>query len=134
MKYNHMIITGTLIALVLFLHSSTVSAVSVGGKSFGGKIISIKSAQIQALEAAGFTCIVPGTTITMLPSNKLHPREYLIPSGVTNRGGFAPSIAQSILGLYGITKTTITCTSSSVPPVTKTVTLSVINYFGTSRK
>lgn len=99
---------------------------------FGGKIINMKAVEIQALESAGFNCVVPGQTITILPigSPSGTPTEYFIPFSTVSKTRNSIHTGQTILGKY-IGKTIITCILPK-PPLTHTVSLDTITIYGTS--
>jgi hypothetical protein len=124
-----------LIIFLVFVSTKIVFAAASYGKFFGGRITNIKATEILALESSGFICAVPGSTISILPigSSILTPSDYFIPSYITSKTGTIPSINQYILGRYS-TVATIPCTSTTTPPVTKTVSLYTIDLFGTSRQ
>ncbi len=116
--------------LTIFTFAYTADAL---GKSFGGKIIRDKSTKVEALEKAGYVCVVPGKTITIKWKNG-SIKEFFIPAGVRNVPGYALAVNQGILGLHVQARTPITCTLYSIPPVVEIVNLDTITYYGTSLK
>ena len=100
-------------------------------KPFGGRILNTTAVEIQTLEDTGWTCEVPGTSITIKPVRG--PASYAIPAGVVSKTNTTPEDGQSIKGLY-LGKTVITC-KMSCPPVecVTAVTLDTIKMFGTSK-
>jgi len=110
-------------------NTQTISRIT---KPFGGKIINDKAIEIQALESANFQCVVPGSSITIYPIGS-SPVSYIIPYGVVSKTGTTPSSGQWILGLYSLTKTSVTCIFQGVPPVTTTISLDTISLYGTSK-
>lgn len=122
-----------LIVFLVFVSVNAVFAVSSFGRFFGGRIKYEISLQIDVLESTGYVCVMPGTSLTIIPigSPLLTPIEYFIPSFVISKTGTIPTRDQLILGRYS-GKTMITCTRPK-PPDVKTVSLDTINLFGTSR-
>ena len=80
---------------------------------FGGRIISTTAVEIRTLENAGYTCEVPGETITIAPVGK-YPTSYLIPFGVESRSMRPLGNNRWILGSYKPITTPITCTSDDL--------------------
>ena len=130
------IIFGFLIIFLLPFTTKTVWALSnfLSQPQFGGRIINTTAIEIQELEMAGFQCVVPGSTISIAPlgSPVGTPTSYFIPFGTFSKTGYSPRVSQLIIGKYGW-KTTIPCTSATVPPIVTTVWLDTINLFGNSR-
>lgn len=128
----------TLLIVFGVLVFTKISLAAKLGVDFGGlKILKTKAVEIEVLERAGFTCAVPGTSVTILPEGKRgkSPTSYLIPASVKAVTKTTPTVGQKILGLFSKAKTTITCTKPCPPAVcTTTVQLSPIIYFGTSKK
>lgn len=112
--------------------TSTLSGSGWGG-FFGGRIINTKALEIETLEASGFICFVPGSTISIIPigSPPGTPINYFIPSFVTSKTGYGASTGALILGKYGGIMT-ISCTLPAEPPITTVVSLNIINLFGAS--
>ncbi len=107
-----------------------VYAAGLAEKLFGGKIIHTKATEIQSLEASGWTCVVPGTSIAIKPIKG--PVDYFIPLSTTSETKKKPATRKLIMGKYS-GKTTITCTRICPPAFcTTTVTLDTVTYFGTS--
>jgi hypothetical protein len=102
-----------------------------GGTSFGGKIYSAVSTEVQQQEAAGYICTVPGQTITVL-TTKNSMKSFFIPMSTVNRTGKTIMNGKYILGLYRPVGTVITCPHSSGVGGATTVELPTIYYFGTS--
>ncbi len=113
--------------------ASITSGSSKATFSFGGRILHNKAIEIQTLESTNYKCIVPGTSITILPVGK-SPTSFLIPAMIKSATNTKPASGQKILGLYSQTQTTITCIFQGKPPTTTTVQLTPITYFGTSKK
>jgi hypothetical protein len=127
-----------LIVFVLFAGAGTVSAASYFnfGKMFGGKIIYPKASEIQELEDFGYTCTIPGTTISIVPMGSpasTTATDFFIPSFVTSKSRTTPRSGQLIVGRYA-GKTTITCIQQidEVEDI-QTVILDTINLFATSK-
>ncbi len=116
--------------LTIFTFAYTADAL---GKSFGGKIIRDKSTKVEALEKAGYVCVVPGKTMTIKWKNGT-TKEFSIPAGIRNVPGYSIKANQQVLGLYTQARTPITCTLYSIPPVVEIVNLDTITYYGTSLK
>lgn len=110
------------------------SGSGITGGVFGGRVVNTKAIEIQMLEESGFQCMVPGTSITILPlgSPTGTPISYLIPIGVTSRTRNSIDTGQLILGKY-FGQVAITCVYPSLPPVITSVGLSTITLFGTSK-
>jgi|SRR3989344_7559571 len=105
---------------------------SLGGM-FGGRILLTKALPIQLLETVGYTCpTYGGTSLSIIPigSPVGTPTDYFIPSFVASKTRTTPSTGKLILGKYAGT-IIITCTYPD-PPNMQTVTLPIINLFGTS--
>ena len=117
-----------LILFAVFFNARTASAFF-----FGGRIIYPKAIEIEELEATGFVCFVPGSTISILPigSPAGTPVSYFIPSFVTSATRTIPTASQLILGNY-LGKITLPCVLPGDPPAATTVSLDTIIYFGTS--
>ncbi len=98
---------------------------------FGGKVLNTKAVEIEALEAASFECLVPGTSITIRPINKA-PTSYLIPTGIISKTKNAARVGQWILGTYNPTPAIITCTEVATG-ATEIVELTPITMYGTSK-
>lgn len=127
------------IAIVVFvvLLTTGVAFASFFGflKGFGGKIISAKATEIKTLENSGWSCAVPGSSITIRPARSSYPTSYIIPAGVESKTETTPTAGQAILGLYSPTKTTVTCTKECGPTeCVTTVTLDTLKMYGTSKK
>ena len=131
MKYVSAL-SAVIIGIMLTIFLAPTADASLLANPFGGKIIWKKALQIQVLEATGFVCIVFGKTIQILPTVKSFPKSYFIPTIIKNKTNVPISIGQSILGLYGV-KIPIVCTNAE-SGVTKTVNLSTVTLFGTSKK
>lgn len=99
---------------------------------FGGRIVDSKALQVRLLEAANFKCVVPGKTITTVPAGS-SPTEYFIPAWVRSKTNTSPTTGKQILGLYGQSKTTITCIFQGTPPATQTIQLPTVTMYGTSK-
>jgi hypothetical protein len=125
-----------IIVLVILVSIKITYAAFNISKGFGGKITQTKATEIQNAESAGYTCKVPGTSITIKPVGN-YPTTYVIPSSVKSKTNTTTRSNQWILGLYSQTKTTITCTKPCPPPpgneCIKTVSLNTISLFGTSK-
>ena len=122
-----------LIIFGLFFVAKTSFAFSFSLKMFGGEITDTRATEIENLEDEGWSCNVPGTSITI--KSITGPTTYLIPDGEEAKsGGDEREDGQRILGLYdGQEKTTITCTRPcGVSLCTTTVDLNTIKLFGTS--
>ena len=118
-------------SLVIFniAHASS----GAGKKAFGGIIIDEEAARLTELESTGYNCAVPGDTFDIKPVGKSSTGPYLVPPGVTARGGGTPAPGRWVLGLYNLTPTIVTCINDDpyIPPVT--VNLFPITIFGVSR-
>ncbi len=121
-----------LIVFLVFASAKVVFAVSSFGKSFGGRIIYPKALQITVLESVGYICPMYGTSISIMPigSPLVTPIEYFIPFYVTSKTRTTPATHQLILGRYS-GQEVITCTH--LLGDIQTVSLDMINLFGTSR-
>jgi len=121
-----------IILVVLISVKITHAAFSVD-KVFGGKITQNKASEIQDLESSGFTCMVPGTSITIKPVGS-YPATYVITWATKSKTNTTPTSGQWILGLYNPMKTIITCTKPCPPTIcTTTTSLNTISLFGTSK-
>ncbi|MFA6586117.1 MAG: hypothetical protein WCS86_03075 [Candidatus Paceibacterota bacterium] len=102
---------------------------------FGGRIISTTAIEVEGLESFGYTCPMAGTSLSITPlgSPSGTPTSYFIPSYVSPKTRTTPAPHQLILGRYGGSQTTISCTRPGDPPDTKQVSLNTIDLFGTSR-
>jgi hypothetical protein len=118
------------LAFLMFFHFSK-AAFGAGSKPFGGKIIDEESIRITTLEASGFACVVPGDTFD-IKSVYGPTGPYLIPAGVTARGGGAAFPGRWVMGLYGLSKTAITCTNEATG-ATVIVYANPITIFGVSK-
>jgi hypothetical protein len=123
-----------IIVLVVFISIKIVHASFGIDKGFGGKITDDKATEIKDLEDSGYTCQVPGTSITINPVSSNYPTTYLIPWSVKSKTNTTPASGQWILGLYSPMKTTISCYKDCGPTVCiATAALSTISLFGTSK-
>ena len=100
-------------------------------RPFGGKVLNAKAIEIEALEAASFECLVPGTSIEVSVVNKA-PTSYLIPVGVISKTKNPTRVGQWILGTYNPTPTMITCTEVATG-ATEIVELTPMIMYGTSK-
>jgi hypothetical protein len=116
----------------LKLTTSTAPAVAgTKGSSgiFGGKIVNTKAVEIEALENTGYACVVPGTSITIVPVKG--PTSFFIPFSIVSKTKRNPKVNGWTLGRYSMT-TPITCTLPGNPPTTTTIYLDTISMYGTS--
>lgn len=128
------IIFSFLVIFLLFFSTNIVFAISSFLPQFGGRIIHTKSIEIEGLEAAGFECIVPGSTISIVPigSPSGTPTSYFIPFGIYSKTGYSLRAGQLIIGKYNW-KVEIECVLSYPPYITIPVSLDTITLFGNSR-
>ncbi len=119
--------------LFFVLVTIKIAFAAASTKSFGGKILYTTNTKIKSLQTTGYTCVIPGQTITIKPVNKA-PTGYFIPAAVVSKTKLPLSPGQSILGLYSPTTTPITCILKGDPPVTTVVNLATMVLFGTSKK
>lgn len=131
MMKKHLYISLAIIASILALPVLVQAAYF--GKPFGGRILKTTAFQIQTLENMNYGCIVPGSSLAISPF-KNNPTDYLVPLNISSRTNIPIRSGQWILGLYGQTKSTVTCIFQGEPPATQTVNLNPIKLFGTSRK
>ena len=130
------IILTILVISLIFISFKTANASL--GSVFGGRIIFKPATEIAALEAGNFNCqdgLAGGTSISIVPlgSPAGTPVSYYIPAFIYPVTETVPTVGQLILGLHsGIFG--ITCVYQGYPPVTVVVPLSVITYFGTSKR
>ena len=119
---------------MLFVGTKTVSAVVGFMPQFGGRIIHTKAIEIQELEAAGFQCLVPGSTFSITPigSPISTPISYFIPAGIYSKTGYSTRAGQLIIGKYSF-KTIISCMQTYYPFMTVPVSLNTVPLFGNSR-
>jgi hypothetical protein len=101
-------------------------------KSFGGRIIQTKALEIQELEAMGYICMVPGSSISITPigSPAGTPISYFILPSKTNT---TPMVGQLILGKYSMMKIVIPCIRAGYPPMFSSVSLNKVTIFGVSK-
>ena len=120
------------------LKLSTPAAPTIPGTKsesgiFGGQITSTTAIEIRELELAGYTCVVPGTSLSIRPIKG--PTSYFIPSDVISKTKKRiPKVDGWTMGRYSGTKS-ITCTppaSSATTAESKTIDLDVISLYGTS--
>lgn len=131
MKKNIILSIVVFCAVAFIFTFAYADSSSLAGSAFlGGKIIDTTAIQIQTLEDASFTCVVPGTSISIIPFNG-SPTDYLIPFNVTPKTETTPNINQFILGIYNTAPTPVTCTNDETG-ATVIVNLNAISYFGTS--
>jgi hypothetical protein len=125
-----------LITFLIFVGTNIVYSYSSStfGRLFGGKIISMKATQIEELEASGYICSMFGTSISIKPigSRAGTPTSYFIPSYVSPKTRTTPGSGKLIIGKYS-GQEIITCTLPGEPPLTETIVLNTITFFGTSR-
>ncbi len=122
------ILVRVVIIIFLALASFNIANAFSIGSPFGGTIINTKAIEIQTLESANFTCIVPGNTIQITPIGS-YPTSYFY--AVPPRTNTTPSSGQWILGIYS-GQMVITCIYKGYPPIIKIVNLPIITLFGTS--
>lgn len=79
MKKNFIILFLFLFVSVQIVFADT----NVSSKVFGGRITAIKATEIKTLEDDGYTCSVPGTSITISPVKG--PKTYLIETGIKQK-------------------------------------------------
>ena len=105
-------------------------------RQFAGNILnSTKSKEIEALEAAGYKCNVPGKTIEIIPKGmrRQQATSYFIPAAVKPVSKYPLKTGQQTIGkITG--KTVIVCIYQSVPPLFEFVTLDTVTLFTTSRR
>lgn len=99
--------TGSVYAFGNTLFSAS-NARKVSYGYIGGSIANIQASEVQTYEAAGYDCLIPGTTVEIASPLGEHTA-YFIPTWVTSATGHTPTIGQQILGMYG-GQTTISCT------------------------
>ncbi|MFZ2072381.1 MAG: hypothetical protein WA101_02220 [Minisyncoccia bacterium] len=121
---------------VLFSIQTTSAAIGLD-KPFGGKITNNKATEIENAEKAGYTCFVPGVSITVKPVNVFYPTSYIIPYTILFKNFSSVGQGNPILGLYNVVKTTVKCSKSCPPPpwnkCIKIISLDTIKLFGTSK-
>ena len=124
-----------LIIFLIFVSARIVSASFSLYKNFGGRIITTKALPIIALEAAGYSCVTFGSSVSVLPigSPSGTPTNYFIPFYVLSKTRTTLAPHQWILGKYSGTQTTITCIYKGTPTHTQTINLDTVTLFGTSR-
>lgn len=133
LKNKRVIWIALAVVFLVFFSTKIVFAYSFNSQ-FAGRIVYTKAIEIQALEMAGFQCVVPGSTIQIISigSPARTPTSYYIPPYVRSKTGNSTRASQLIIGKYG-GKMAIACTSKTVPPVVKTVNLDIITLFGNSK-
>jgi hypothetical protein len=127
----------SLLIVFLLLATTKIAFASFGLSlfpQFGGRIIYPKAIEIQALEAAGFQCIVLGSTFSIMPIGSPigTPVSYFIPAGIFSKTRNSVRAGQLIMGKYSF-KTMIECILPAEPPVIVTVPLDTVTIFGNSR-
>jgi len=120
-----------LIVFLLFTWVGVAHANIDFNLAFGGQILNTEAVQVTTYEAAGYDCLVPGSTVEIY--SVFGPTSYFIPSYVAPVTGYALSSGQQILGVYS-GQETIVCTRDEEKSTTSQVTiiLPIIYYFGTS--
>lgn len=121
---------------ILCLSPNTSEAIAF--KPFGGRIFASRAIEIQTVEAAGYVCIVPGTTVSIYPIGSTNSVgvSYFIPAGVLPRGGGNPIEGAYILGLSS-EPTSIECVHPLIGPIyipIRTVTLYGVSGYSVSKK
>lgn len=101
------------------------------GKALGGVIFSTKATEIKQAEIDGYTCTVPGKTITIKPYN-MAPKSYFIPYSVPSKTRIPLSVGAFILGEYKTMKKNIICESDSLTGGTITIPLPIMTLYGNS--
>lgn len=126
MKRNILIIFSVfLIIFSIFLIGTNIT---FGFYPFGGKIVQEKAVEVQIKESSGYSCNIPGRTITIRPIGR-SPTSYIIPYGVSSMSQNQVKINQSILGNYS-SPVMISCYRKNSTPTY--ISLPVIYLFGNS--
>lgn len=131
--HNHgpSLFVGIICVLLLAAFTTPQLAFAVG-KPFGGKIINMEAPEVEALEDAGFSCMVPGDDLVIQPKGQ-SPISYVIPTGTMSKTQSSARQNVWILGLYTPSSTTVTCIYDSYPPIEVTLQLNTITMYGVSK-
>ncbi len=124
------------VTLVLIISIKVVYAASSTGKVFGGRILKTEATKITTAEAENYSCQMQGGTsieVQRMGTKEKTPTAFFIPASTKSKTGTVPTSKQLIVGRYsGVTS--IECLSNEKYRGAKTVTLSTITIFGTSKQ
>ena len=128
-KIISIVITSFILFWVIFYYQKTFA--SMGLTPFGGKIYAAVAVEVEQQKAAGYICVVPGQTVTVM-TTKGAMKSFFIPAGILNKTGKTIMNNKYILGLYREIGTVLSCPHSSGIAGATTVELPTISLFGTS--
>jgi hypothetical protein len=123
------------ITLVLIISIKIVHAAGSIGKVFGGRILKTEATEITTTEAENYSCQMEGGTsieVERIGTKEKTPTAFFIPANTKSKTGTVPMAKQLIIGRYSGT-TSITCLSNEKYRGAKTVSLTNISMFGTSK-